>query len=219
MGTKMAPAYANIFMGTLESKILSESNPSSTHWKRYIDDIFLVWTDTKENLEQFIKSINDLHPRINFTAEISTDEITFLDPPGTGRGIIKGEILRHLRTNSNETTFQTHKEKHVENMKKRGYRQEVIDRSIKGIHFSNRQEMLLWVLKAMVGLFGKSLESSGDFSMRCQCLTSNLLRRCVGKCGSSFLRREPGDEATCPPVFNGLKHSVNAIFCWDVGVQ
>ena len=29
--------------------------------------------------------------------------------------------------------------------------------------------MLLWVLKAMVGLFGKSLESSGDFSMRHQC--------------------------------------------------
>ena len=43
--------------------------------------------------------------------------------------------------------------------------------------------ILLLVLKAMVGLFWKSLESSGDFSMRCQCLTSNLRRRCVGKCG------------------------------------
>ena len=69
MGTKMAPAYPNIFMGTLESRILSETNPSPTHWKRYIDDIFLVWTDTKESLEQFIKSINGLHERINFTAE------------------------------------------------------------------------------------------------------------------------------------------------------
>ena len=37
--------------------------------------------------------------------------------------------------------------------------------------------MLLLVLKATVGLFGKSLESSGDFSMRCQCLTSSFLRR------------------------------------------
>ena len=135
MGTKMAPVYANIFMGTLESRILSETNPSSIHWKRYIGDIFLVWTDTKESLEQFIKSINALHPRINFTAEFSTDEITFLDlslykwerftkegildirthikptntqqyvhassahPPGTGPGIIKGELLRYLRTN------------------------------------------------------------------------------------------------------------------------
>ena len=143
MGTKMASTYANIFMGALESRILSETNPSPIHWKRYI---FLVWTDTKESLEQFIKSINNLHPRINFTAEFSTDEITFLDlclykwerfakegildikthikptntqqyvhassahPPGTGRGIIKGELLRYLRTNSNEATFQTHRE-------------------------------------------------------------------------------------------------------------
>ena len=54
--------------------------------------------------------------------------------------------------------------------------------------------MLLWVLKAIVGLFGKSLESSRDFSMRCQCLTSNFWRRCVGKCGEYVVvkvRRSP----------------------------
>ena len=33
-----------------------------------------------------------------------------------------------------------------------------------------------------MSLFGISLESSGDFSMRCQCLISNLVRRCVGRC-------------------------------------
>ena len=32
----------------------------------------------KESLEQ-LKSINDLHQRINFTSEFSTDKITFLD--------------------------------------------------------------------------------------------------------------------------------------------
>ena len=54
--------------------------------------------------------------------------------------------------------------------------------------------MLLWVLKATVGLFGKSLESSRDFSMRCQCLTSSLVRRCVGRCGEYVVvkvRRSP----------------------------
>ena len=40
MGTKMAPTYANICMGTLVSRILSETTPSPIHWKRYIDDIF-----------------------------------------------------------------------------------------------------------------------------------------------------------------------------------
>ena len=46
----------------------------------------------------------------------------------------------------------------------------------------------------MVGLFGKSLESNGDFSMRCQWLTSNLLRRYVSKCDEYVVvkvRRSP----------------------------
>ena len=64
-------------------------------------------------------------------------------PPGTGRGIIKGELLRYLGTNSNEATFQTHKEKHVQNLKKRCYRQEVIDKSIKEIYFSDRPKTLV----------------------------------------------------------------------------
>ena len=79
MGTKTALAYTNIFMGTLESRILSETKPSPTHWKIYIDDNFLVWTDTKESLKEFIKSINGLHECINFNAEFLTTEITFLD--------------------------------------------------------------------------------------------------------------------------------------------
>ncbi len=47
------PSYANIFMGQFESKILS-SSLAPRLWKRYIDDIFLVWTDTEESLQQFI---------------------------------------------------------------------------------------------------------------------------------------------------------------------
>jgi len=34
-----------------------------------------------------------------------------------------------------------YKEKHVENMKKRGYRQEIINRSARRINFSDRQKM------------------------------------------------------------------------------
>ena len=56
--------------------------------------------------------------------------------------------------------------------------------------------MLLWVLKATVGLFWKSLESSGDFS-RCQCLTSNLLRRCVGKCGEYVVVKVRRSSPAC----------------------
>ena len=40
MGTKMAVAFANIFMAHIETQILSKSVMKPTVWKRYIDDIF-----------------------------------------------------------------------------------------------------------------------------------------------------------------------------------
>ena len=40
MGTKMAVAFANIFMGKVESQILERSAKKPVSWKRYIDDIF-----------------------------------------------------------------------------------------------------------------------------------------------------------------------------------
>ena len=44
MGTRMAPAYANLFMGDFEKKAF-QNYPDKTHlWLRYIDDILMVWT-------------------------------------------------------------------------------------------------------------------------------------------------------------------------------
>ena len=42
MGTKMAPSYANLFMGKLEEK-LKDKNIHT--WKRYIDDKFIIIMD------------------------------------------------------------------------------------------------------------------------------------------------------------------------------
>ena len=45
MGTRMAPSYANLFMASLEKQILNTA-PSQLKpliWKRYIDDIFMIW--------------------------------------------------------------------------------------------------------------------------------------------------------------------------------
>ena len=38
MGTKMAPAYANLFMGELEEK-LSDLGKPYIIWKQFVDDI------------------------------------------------------------------------------------------------------------------------------------------------------------------------------------
>ena len=49
MGTRMAPAYANVFMGDLERKLLAQSPLKPFIWWRYMDDIFMVWTMERKN--------------------------------------------------------------------------------------------------------------------------------------------------------------------------
>ena len=43
MGTRMAPLYANIFMGILETRNMNDVLHKPSIWWRFIDDIFMVW--------------------------------------------------------------------------------------------------------------------------------------------------------------------------------
>ena len=79
MGTCMAPNYANLFMGLLESKFIKTCTHKPLKWLRYIDDIFILWNEGRDKLMQFISAANDFHPTIKFTHEISTTSINFLD--------------------------------------------------------------------------------------------------------------------------------------------
>ncbi len=50
------PPTANIFMRQLESKYYQHYPPPPCRlWKRYIDDNFLVWTDSEESLQQSLQ--------------------------------------------------------------------------------------------------------------------------------------------------------------------
>ena len=42
MGTKMAVAFANIFMAKIEKEILRQSSIKPIFWKRFIDDVISV---------------------------------------------------------------------------------------------------------------------------------------------------------------------------------
>lgn len=80
MGTKCAPNYANLFMGNFEANhIYSRIRNKSILYLRYIDDIFMIWTGTKQQLQAFSKEINNVHQSIKFTVESSVREINFLD--------------------------------------------------------------------------------------------------------------------------------------------
>ena len=77
IGTKMAPPYAIIFMGSY--KILQDCNFKPLVWWRYIDDIFLLWQHGEEKLKEFLDILNHYHPSIKFTSKYSREWIDFLD--------------------------------------------------------------------------------------------------------------------------------------------
>ena len=47
-------------------------------WFRYIDDIFMIWTEGLDNLKIFIDYLN-IHPTIKFTSSHSSTNVSFLD--------------------------------------------------------------------------------------------------------------------------------------------
>ena len=83
MGTKLAPTYACIFMGWLETEFLHKKwkGCQPKMWKRYIDDIFFLFTGSVQDLELFITELNNHHSHIKFTAtyDIETKTVPFLD--------------------------------------------------------------------------------------------------------------------------------------------
>ena len=79
MGTKMAVAFANIFMAKIETEILSKTRYKPITFRRFKDDVFCLWNINREHIDQFIEQCNNHNPTIKFTAVISEQEITFLD--------------------------------------------------------------------------------------------------------------------------------------------
>ena len=82
MGTRMAPFYANLFMGNFEQLAIENAPVKPFVWWWYIDDIFVIWTEGEHNLKIFINYINSIHPTIKFTHEYSNSSnqsLPFLD--------------------------------------------------------------------------------------------------------------------------------------------
>ena len=168
MGTKMAVVFANIFMSKVESEIISQSALKPLDWKCYIDDIFSLWTITRENITQFIEQANNHHPTIKFLAEISDTNIykgkrfekdAVLDvkthfkptetfqythfssshPSGVKKGFIKGEALRLLRTNSCKEKFQEKIKNFKSHSLDRGYPENLIQTTLSQVNFEDRK--------------------------------------------------------------------------------
>ncbi|XP_064464338.1 uncharacterized protein LOC135375592 [Ornithodoros turicata] len=93
MGTKMAPNYANIFMGDLEGRFLSTCQLKPLIFKRFLDDIFMLWPHSEDSLLSFIENFGNMHPTIQFTHAYSRESIDFLD---VHIGISNGTLVTNL---------------------------------------------------------------------------------------------------------------------------
>ncbi|CAJ0951377.1 unnamed protein product [Ranitomeya imitator] len=82
MGTNVAPPYANIFMDYFEKLFVYPHVLFTAHtlyWKRFIDDIFFVWTGTSEDLFLFHNDLNSSISGLSFTIHSDQHSIHFLD--------------------------------------------------------------------------------------------------------------------------------------------
>ena len=69
----------------LKSAILScidfiiPTDPNILKWLRYRDDILLLYKGTALELSSLVAKMNEIHPSLKFTMEVSDEEITYLD--------------------------------------------------------------------------------------------------------------------------------------------
>ena len=104
MGSKMAVAFAVIFMAHIEKQLLASSPHKPIIWKRFIDDIFSVWTINENEINDFVLFANSFHPTIKFTCEMSSQRIVFLDTE-----VFKGPRFAEGKILDVETHFKPNK--------------------------------------------------------------------------------------------------------------
>ncbi len=72
MGTPVAPTWANLFMGKLETDALTRwQGTLPLLWLRYIDDIFTLFPGPQEELDSLLQHMNSQLSTIEFTMDFS----------------------------------------------------------------------------------------------------------------------------------------------------
>ncbi|XP_071964222.1 uncharacterized protein [Antedon mediterranea] len=110
MGTKMGPNFACLFMGYFEQNVLRDYKGKKPDlFKRYIDDCVGVMSGTLDELNEFINFVNNFHPAIKFTHEISDKCVPFLDislsidKPGLSTSVHYKDTDAHTYLNYNSS--------------------------------------------------------------------------------------------------------------------
>ena len=65
-------------MHELENRIIN-SDKNIYKWLRYRDDILIFYTGNEKQFDNLLNTINQLHPTLKFTSEVSYSHVTYLD--------------------------------------------------------------------------------------------------------------------------------------------
>lgn len=99
MGNKYAPSVANIFLNKWEEKeIFGKCWPHIKVYKRFIDDILIVWEGSWDKLNEFVQHIGVNQYGIKFTVNVHHETINILDLE-----IFKNRDRLYTRTHFKET--------------------------------------------------------------------------------------------------------------------
>ena len=79
IGSRLGRNFACTYLGVWEKDLLSRSTTKPWIYLRYVDDIFGIWSGNAEELTEFHKLANLIHPNIQVTIEQSRTSISFLD--------------------------------------------------------------------------------------------------------------------------------------------
>ena len=81
MGSPFAPNYANIFIDTIELRILdtAPNNNKRRSLLHFIDELFVICTYGQHSLLEFFDHRSAIHPTIKFKMSQSRDRIPFFD--------------------------------------------------------------------------------------------------------------------------------------------
>jgi hypothetical protein len=78
-GSPLAPSVANLFMHSLEIDVIRKWDSLILLYRRYIDDLFILFKGSEQDLNKFIEDMNNLHNNIRLTWKVDQNQAEFLD--------------------------------------------------------------------------------------------------------------------------------------------
>ncbi|CAF4441696.1 unnamed protein product, partial [Rotaria magnacalcarata] len=113
MGSSLTLTLANIFMSKWQKNIVEEQTKTGEFYGRYIDDIFMIWNRSEEELRKLLDDLNTWHPNIKLDYKIG-NSLPFLDVQLTNNnGILSTSVYHKPSAEPYVTSFISDHPRHV----------------------------------------------------------------------------------------------------------